>query len=1147
MLFRIVTATLLVQGAAFAAPPQFVQPRLIELPTQTLSPITAEIEKQRHPEHIPGQPTLYALPEPSKSKPDFGAAAQAAAAPWPKDQPLTLRFPIHAPGATSVELWLSAFDLQPGAQLLFRDPAGTLIHGPYTDADEDAHGGLALPLIPGDRAVLELHLNAADAVATQLKVGELYRGFRVWWQRSSEKSGSCNVDVRCPEGAAWAEQIRSVARTTLQGGLCTGQLINNTARDARMLFLTANHCRVNTSNAAQLVSYWNFEAPTCRPVGSAASGQPGGGNLTQTLSGAELLAKASDGIGIENADFALVQWDDPAPSAFNVWYTGWDRRDNAPTSGVSIHHPAGDEKRISFENQALTSTQYASPIPEPAGTHWRVADWDLGTTEGGSSGGGLWNAEKRLVGVLSGGAAACGNELDDWYGKLAAGWDGVGNTATRRLRDWLDPAGGGSAQTLDGQGAGTPGQNPAVVLTANTSLANVLPGTVVRLSAQATGGAGGYSYAWDLDNDGLVERDASTSRSAIDVRFAQIGPQTVRVLVTDSAGRSTAQSLAANVAVPQVNLSAAQATQICGDGDGQVEPGERWRFPVSLTVAGGDRALEDAVIGYRPATAGTIDSEGNVVQGPAQCRYTAIDISASGTPVSFTASTGGIAALDDGGSASLPLQGNFSLYGTQLSQVVMSTNGYLAPAGDNGGDYDADCPLPRAPNRPTNANGLRLYAFHQDLVIASAQTQRFSSCPRPPESGINLGCTVFQWNGVGLFAGGAQPTGNFRIQAFLYAGTNQIAYQYSGANLPTQASPTIAIQASAARNALTYRCGSSAVSVATNQAVCFYANGTAPIDRSVQVETPAIAYGTLNPGATTTRNFDVRIADDAACGRSHEAVLDGLAFRGGFLAGSGGFTYTLAGDCNRIQNCPSSAANVSNPHVGLFYNPIRGGNGIDVHYFNDAAAPDTFMLWYTGGNSHRPTWYQFNGRMIQRQMLGPIATARWNGQGADLSAAGSGNLAQLDDQRLYFSYTVGGRRFAEVFEPFPLPGSGTAPVNYTGLYADPSQPGWGYTVYSRNDFQWFIGYVYDAQNLPIWAISEQRFDDPAAVPAGNFNVHCPGCTWADSQLNLAGTFQRSFQTANRGSFSPSYSFPAPQSGSWTRNGLLVCKLGTQCN
>jgi hypothetical protein len=115
---------------------------------------------------------------------------------------------------------------------------------------------------------------------------------------------------------------------------------------------------------------------------------------------------------------------------------------------VTIHHPQGDEKRISFEDDPTSTTSVGLDTSPGDGTHIRVADWDLGTTEGGSSGSPLLDPAHRVVGQLHGGYAACGNDLPDWYGRLSVSWTG-GGTASTRLSDWLDPLATG-VMALDG-------------------------------------------------------------------------------------------------------------------------------------------------------------------------------------------------------------------------------------------------------------------------------------------------------------------------------------------------------------------------------------------------------------------------------------------------------------------------------------------------------------------------------------------------------------------------------------------------------------------------------------------------------------------------------------------------------------------------
>ncbi|RLE18479.1 MAG: hypothetical protein DRJ65_21365, partial [Acidobacteria bacterium] len=148
------------------------------------------------------------------------------------------------------------------------------------------------------------------------------------------------------------------------------------------------------------------------------------------------------------SDFTLLELDSIPNPNFHVYYAGWDVSGQTPQSATGIHHPSGHEKAISFENDPLSTIW---------GSHWKVNDWDLGTTEPGSSGSCLFNQSNGLcVGTLSGGYAACGNDLEDWYGQIDKSWTGNGTTSTR-LSDHLDPLGLGvtTLQGRDPSGAGS--------------------------------------------------------------------------------------------------------------------------------------------------------------------------------------------------------------------------------------------------------------------------------------------------------------------------------------------------------------------------------------------------------------------------------------------------------------------------------------------------------------------------------------------------------------------------------------------------------------------------------------------------------------------------------------------------------------------
>jgi hypothetical protein len=357
------------------------------------------------------------------------------------------RLRVTASEATSLFFEFDRFFLPPSAELLIYAVDEESWIRPLKASDNNAERQLWTPLLETGDVVLELKVAEAERARVELSLAKVYQGYRgPGAERFDDggpltKSGACNVDVACPDGAAWGDQIRSVARYTFvkngQGFLCSGALVNNTAGNFKPYFLTANHCVSTAQLAATVTAYFNYQNSTCRAPNSGASGGNGNGQLNQFISGASLRAHWGP------SDFALLELNGSPQMSWNPYWAGWSRSSANPMSGVGIHHPQGDEKRISFENDPLSTTDY---IPDPVGNAFflQVSDWDKGTTEGGSSGSPLFDQNKRIVGALTGGFAACGNNQPDWYGRFSVSWSGGGASASR-LSDWLDPTSSGNS------------------------------------------------------------------------------------------------------------------------------------------------------------------------------------------------------------------------------------------------------------------------------------------------------------------------------------------------------------------------------------------------------------------------------------------------------------------------------------------------------------------------------------------------------------------------------------------------------------------------------------------------------------------------------------------------------------------------------
>jgi hypothetical protein len=335
------------------------------------------------------------------------------------------RLQVRSQGAVSLNFGFTRFEMPQGARLFVYADGFRQVLRPFTALDNADHGQLWTPPLMADAAVIELTVPTAakDRVGLELtSVNVGYRGFR---DPMSPLSGSCNVDVVCPQGDLWRSEIPAIAVISTGGStFCTGFMVNNTAQDQKPFFMTANHCGVTAGNAPSLVAFWNYETTPC---GGTPNGQ-----LNQFNTGAFWRSSSSP------SDFTLVELDSAPNPAWGVTFAGWDRSGADATSAVAIHHPSTDEKRISFEDQATTTTSYLGNAVPGDGTHVRVIDWDLGTTEPGSSGSPLFNQNHHVIGQLHGGFASCTSQTSDWYGKFSRSWTGGGTNSTR-LSNWLDP------------------------------------------------------------------------------------------------------------------------------------------------------------------------------------------------------------------------------------------------------------------------------------------------------------------------------------------------------------------------------------------------------------------------------------------------------------------------------------------------------------------------------------------------------------------------------------------------------------------------------------------------------------------------------------------------------------------------------------
>jgi len=357
---------------------------------------------------------------------------------------------IESPGALSLNLTYDKFYMSKGSRMHVFSPDRKAVLGAFTHMNNLRRDGrpskFATSLIPGDRIVIQLYESALSEDESVIQVSYVIHGFEcspilnTFYSEEEQEdlgcfgsSGSCQVNVNCPEGNNWQAEKTGVASVITGNGKCwlTGSLLTNTSHDGTPYFLTAEHGlygsggNLTVGDTAVWTFHWNWESSGCS----------NGSNFTPPSTfGAILVATWP------NTDMALFRLcERPTSLGLDVYYNGWDHTTNTVAGGVMLHHPRGDIKKIA--TYSVTPSSFST-------NEWLVSSLDATTNghsvpQGGSSGAPVFNANHHIIGNhWRSSSADCSNPLAEFSrsGKVSRSWNS-GSSASDRLRDWLDPDG----------------------------------------------------------------------------------------------------------------------------------------------------------------------------------------------------------------------------------------------------------------------------------------------------------------------------------------------------------------------------------------------------------------------------------------------------------------------------------------------------------------------------------------------------------------------------------------------------------------------------------------------------------------------------------------------------------------------------------
>ena len=328
---------------------------------------------------------------------------------------------VTSPGAKSLRIGIRA-ELGPEGEIRFfgeqSDERFPVIAQEDFHIEGDKIQTLWSPSVDGDTIGVEITLPSEkameafsfsiDAVAhTLVPIGALPVAPKLDCPR-------LHIDVACRADSIGRLVRDAVARIRYEDDgtfVCSGTLLNDTVEATGIpYFLTASHCVDSGIVARTVETYWYFQAARCG-AGSIDS------RAARSTGGADLLAAN------RAYDLSLLRIRGRLPAGLTM--SGWSTESiDHPARVYGVHHPNGERKRYSAGSTRFNrdSDRVSNAI---------AVTWSEGTTEGGSSGSGLFlRSGDYLVGGLSHGPN-CGPRITDRYGPFRDFYP--------QIARWLDP------------------------------------------------------------------------------------------------------------------------------------------------------------------------------------------------------------------------------------------------------------------------------------------------------------------------------------------------------------------------------------------------------------------------------------------------------------------------------------------------------------------------------------------------------------------------------------------------------------------------------------------------------------------------------------------------------------------------------------
>jgi alpha-tubulin suppressor-like RCC1 family protein len=247
--------------------------------------------------------------------------------------------------------------------------------------------------------------------------------------------------------------------------------------------------------------------------------------------------------------------------------------------------------------------------------------------------------------------------------------------------------------------------------------------------------------------------------------------------------------------------------------------------------------------------------------------------------------------------------------------------------------------------------------------------------------------------------------------------------------------------------------------------------------------------------------------------------------------------------------CPAALAASPGPLSGLWWNPDESGWGIDFTQRRNIV----FAAWFTYDGSGNPAWYVASSCTMPSGSTGASGTcngtlyrvsgptffgAAFDAGLVDVAAAGTLQVAFADASHATMTYSVGSQtRSVALQRQLFASGDAPPPIDFTDLWWNPAESGWGLAIAHQYGVMFLAWYVYDGSAAPVWYVVSN-----CAVSANG----CSGTLYRTTGPAFGPIFDPSVvQRFEVGSASVAFSDANNATLTYTANGVTATKAITR--